>query len=209
MEYVPSYMDDLYLMHHGIKGQKWGIRRFQNEDGSRTSLGKQHERNSVSGVISRNDAGTSNLKRLRNAGAIGSSDRVRRKQQMLDNKIAKTGDKNVILRTQLNDRRRGRIAQLKTKAEHREAKERYLQNKSDENRQALREARLDRIAKNGLNPFSARQRGAYNRYRASGKSVAQSVLNTAGNTYLTNAARAVTAGAASAAISRAMLMTLA
>lgn len=27
--------------HHGIKGQKWGIRRFQNEDGSRTSAGKK------------------------------------------------------------------------------------------------------------------------------------------------------------------------
>lgn len=28
------------LKHHGIKGQKWGIRRFQNEDGSYTSEGK-------------------------------------------------------------------------------------------------------------------------------------------------------------------------
>lgn len=28
-----------YLMHHGIKGQKWGIRRYQNEDGSYTDLG--------------------------------------------------------------------------------------------------------------------------------------------------------------------------
>lgn len=27
------------LYHHGIKGQKWGVRRFQNEDGSRTSAG--------------------------------------------------------------------------------------------------------------------------------------------------------------------------
>jgi len=30
-----------YLMHHGIKGQKWGVRRFQNEDGSLTGAGKK------------------------------------------------------------------------------------------------------------------------------------------------------------------------
>ena len=30
---------DDYLMHHGIKGQKWGIRRYQNPDGSLTPEG--------------------------------------------------------------------------------------------------------------------------------------------------------------------------
>lgn len=29
------------IYHHGIKGQKWGIRRFQNEDGTLTSAGKK------------------------------------------------------------------------------------------------------------------------------------------------------------------------
>ena len=29
-----------YLMHHGIKGQKWGIRRYQNPDGTLTEAGK-------------------------------------------------------------------------------------------------------------------------------------------------------------------------
>lgn len=32
------------LTHHGIKGQKWGVRRFQNEDGTLTSAGKKHYR---------------------------------------------------------------------------------------------------------------------------------------------------------------------
>lgn len=32
--------EDNWLAHHGVKGQKWGIRRFQNEDGTLTSEGK-------------------------------------------------------------------------------------------------------------------------------------------------------------------------
>ena len=31
-----------YLMHHGVKGQKWGLRQYQNEDGSLTDLGREH-----------------------------------------------------------------------------------------------------------------------------------------------------------------------
>lgn len=32
------------LFHYGIKGQKWGVRRFQNEDGTYTELGKKYRK---------------------------------------------------------------------------------------------------------------------------------------------------------------------
>lgn len=31
-----------YLMHHGVKGMHWGIRRYQNADGSLTEKGYKH-----------------------------------------------------------------------------------------------------------------------------------------------------------------------
>lgn len=34
-------MSDYYLYHHGIKGMKWGVRRYQNKDGSYTAAGKK------------------------------------------------------------------------------------------------------------------------------------------------------------------------
>ena len=30
-----------HLAHHGVSGQKWGVRRYQNSDGSLTALGRQ------------------------------------------------------------------------------------------------------------------------------------------------------------------------
>ena len=29
------------LQHFGVKGMKWGVRRYQNEDGTLTDLGKK------------------------------------------------------------------------------------------------------------------------------------------------------------------------
>jgi len=40
-------MDNTYLMHHGIKGMHWGIRRYQKSDGTYTPLGAKRRNSSA------------------------------------------------------------------------------------------------------------------------------------------------------------------
>lgn len=169
MEYCPSFRDSLYhgaivdpswrdslyhgdfydddwyddaLYHHGVKGMKWGVRRYQNYDGT-----------------------------YKNKAAVGSIARVRQKQKMFKSKINSDGvlgkgDTNFIRRTTVNDWRRGRINQLEAKAQNREAIRAFKKNRTKSNAKRVGITAAKRVGLNALvDPTTS---GRYSRWRDAG-----------------------------------------
>lgn len=51
-EYLKSEILEDYLAHHGILGQRWGVRRFQNKDGTLTAAGRKRKKSADMDFVS-------------------------------------------------------------------------------------------------------------------------------------------------------------
>ncbi len=79
-------MNELY--HHGIKGMHWGVRRYQNPDGTLTAAGKRRERANDRAV--RRDAKQQRLWNAKNSSQLSDKEltdqiiRLQREKQLKD-----------------------------------------------------------------------------------------------------------------------------
>lgn len=76
-------MDNKVIIHAGIKGMKWGIRRYQNKDGSLTPAGrKRYSRDSVEEHDDYKKAhAKTNVKTMSNAELRAANNRLQMEQQ--------------------------------------------------------------------------------------------------------------------------------
>lgn len=62
---MSNYRYEPVLVHHGIKGQKWGVRRFQNEDGSLTPKGEARYKKEIDKLYTKATRQTNSGKAVR------------------------------------------------------------------------------------------------------------------------------------------------
>lgn len=109
------------LEHHGILGQKWGIRRYQNEDGSLTEAGKRRYSREVAKEqrVARSIEKSERRMRIKEAKAAAKASEMEAKARILEAKArskkadakdasdkANTDSKDISQKTKLTDEER-------------------------------------------------------------------------------------------------------
>ena len=107
-------MESYELYHHGTLGMKWGVRRYQNKDGSLTDAGKKHR--SIGQVIK--DHGIA-VKRKRNLKKARAAKIEKQKNAIERQKKIKSG--KISIKDMTDDEIRARIERLNLEESYQKA----------------------------------------------------------------------------------------
>lgn len=113
------------LQHYGVPGMKWGVRRYQNKDGTRTSLGKKRYRKGGDLYKANDDKNDTQKGAIKNAPRRLAEGIVRGVKQKLAEKMPFMLNDEELQR--YTDRQRAENTYLNTRADKRQAKQRGKQ----------------------------------------------------------------------------------
>lgn len=88
-----SMTTEEFLEHHGIKGQKWGVLRYQNKDGSLTPLGRIRYGVGQSKTGGKKSSSASNTSKKSSSSSQFSSSTRKNVSEMSDDEIRKAIDR--------------------------------------------------------------------------------------------------------------------
>lgn len=107
-----NYIPETALKHHGIKGMHWGIRRFQNEDGTLTAAGKKRMERKDNRWIKRN------ADKIHNKAYKKSQREMRKVTKQLDKKYQIRSDNERNGRRYMNEYNQNLARIMNTKVEN-------------------------------------------------------------------------------------------
>lgn len=103
------------LKHHGILGQKWGVRRYQNSDGSLTSEGKKRQQKSIGSAIRDYKVSKVRNKNLEKARAAKIEKKAASDQRKKDLEAGK-----IPVKKMTDEELKSRVARLETEKRYRD-----------------------------------------------------------------------------------------
>ena len=107
-------MQNQYLYHYGVKGMRWGVRRYQNKDGTLTNVGKRRLAIKVldnyQKSLDEHDYDNARVGKIKEVSKLYSSEKIKSaKQKLLDaDKMSEEffGDENLVKQYQLKAARK-------------------------------------------------------------------------------------------------------